>query len=245
MYRYLLQEQYSLRRKEGDTKARQEISGMRSLYCFLTQCTYGTTATATKGRALGSLPGSSRYSTSRSSPTDLAHNIIYVNVTLVAGLNPMASTLPQRMLPPVTLADSRWDSSRSLFDNPPKAPAAEEDETIDTSIVSGMNEWSPEDSSWEEVASVSPRYQETMVAGQALSPSALNTSEETKPHSTASSQGIPAEITTVCPPQVVTTMVPQPPRMRLSEKAVSVRCLLMSPGAGIYPAPPEEEDESC
>jgi hypothetical protein len=136
----------------------------------------------------------------------------------------MASPLSRRML----LADSRWDSSRSLLDSPPKAPATE-DEAIRSSTGRGLNE-SSEDIS-PEVVPVSLQSEQTVMDGQdVLSALALKTSEEAKLLSTASPQGIPIELPMVCSREVEASMAPRLPRMRLSEKAASMRCLLQTPG---------------
>jgi hypothetical protein len=119
----------------------------------------------------------------------------------------MASTLPQRTLPSVTLADSRWDSSRSLLDSPPKAPNAEDE-----------------------------AYQENTVAGQVLSALAHKISEANLPL-TGSSQGLSTELPMVYTHQDVTAMALRSPRKRLSEKAASMRCLSKGPEASSRKVP--------
>jgi hypothetical protein len=51
-----------------------------------------------------------------------------------ADLNHMVSSVPPKTLPPVSLANARWDSSRSLNDSPPNLPVdQDQDESIDSS----------------------------------------------------------------------------------------------------------------
>jgi hypothetical protein len=72
------------------------------------------------GDTMPSLFKSHRASNRKSSSGRLSQS------TSVADFNPVASTLPLRSLPSVTLADSRWSSSRALNDCPPKLPTEEE-----------------------------------------------------------------------------------------------------------------------
>jgi hypothetical protein len=154
--------------------------------------------------------------------------------TSAADLNPMASTLPQRTL----LADSRWDSSRSLLDSAPKVPAAE-DAPIDTSIDDDDDDVSIK---IDVAPPQSPRKSFTRKPSQSTLNAMINQSASNMIYTgpslllDAPSQDNPTEIPTDCPPKVVAA-APRSPRKCLNEKALSVHCMFKSSGVSNRKSP--------
>jgi hypothetical protein len=90
--------------------------------------------------------------------------------TSVADLNPMASTLPLRMVASATLAESRWHSSRALNDCPPKLPMEEEDSDDSSPNVGDLAPCSPRKTSQAKTRSKTSLQPVSTGADKALPP---------------------------------------------------------------------------